>query len=73
MKCAGGDGARPEDAQLRQELPDVRFRMGIGRCHKEVTNSNKNFFEACSALSFSMLAHSGEPRRNMYRIRKEHR
>ena len=53
--------ARALLAQLRQELPDVRFRMGIGRCHKDVTNFNKSFFEACSALSFSMLAHSGEP------------
>ena len=44
--------------QLGEAMPEVQFRMGIGRCHKEVTNFNKSFFEACSALSFSMLAHS---------------
>lgn len=52
--------------QLGEAMPEVQFRVGIGRCHKEVTNFNKSFFEACSALSFSMLAHSRDTVSHFY-------
>lgn len=47
--------------ELETAFPEHQFRVGIGRCYKELINFNKSFSEACSALSFSMLAHSKEP------------
>ena len=46
--------------RLEETMPECTFRMGIGRCYKELTNYNKSFSEACSALSFSMLSQSSK-------------
>ena len=46
--------------RLEETMPQCTFRMGIGRCYKELTNYNKSFSEACSALSFSMLSQGGK-------------
>lgn len=47
--------------QLEKAFQPVTFRMGIGRCYKDLINFNKSFSEASSALSFSMVAGSTEP------------
>ena len=43
---------------LETAFPEHQFRLGIGRCYRDLTDFNKSFSEACSALSFSLLAHS---------------
>lgn len=47
--------------KLEAAMPNIKFRAGIGRSYKEPAQFNKSFFEACNALSVSLLNHSKDP------------
>lgn len=53
--------ARDLLGKLQAAIPSGEFRIGVGRCYKELANFKRSFFEACSALSFSMLSHATDP------------